>query len=661
MSHPLNQPLLPDVPGYSLTEELYMGECTAVYRALVNVDTQSRSVARSVARPVVIKVLRSPSPSPCELVRFRNQYIIAQTLTFPGIVKPLALESWNHSYALVMEDVGGIALRDYMKTHGCLPVSQVMTIALQLADILHYLSQHRVLHKDINPANILIHPDTYQIWLADFSLASRLPKESLELQSPRSLEGTLAYIAPEQTGRMNRGIDYRADFYGLGVTLFELLTGELPFQSDNPMVLIHSHIAKVPVLPCKVSSSPIPKVLSDIVLKLMAKNAEARYQSALGLKHDLQTCIDQWTETETIAEFELGQRDLCDRFLIPEKLYGREAEVQTLMAAFERVAQGASELMLISGFSGIGKTAVVNEIHKPITRQTGYFIKGKFDQFNRNIPFSAFVQAFRRLMGQLLSESDLALADWKAKILSALGGQGQVLIEVIPELSLIIGTQPEVSELSGIAAQNRFNRLFVKFIEIFATLEHPLVIFLDDLQWADLASLALLKLLITRAEMGYLLVLGAYRDNEVSTTHPLMLTRDELRQSSTTIHTLTLAPLKEEDIQQLVAESLHCSVQIAAPLAQLVYHKTQGNPFFATQFLHGLQADGWITFNAEAGYWQCDLGQIRSLALAVAVVEFIFRRLQQWPQTTQNALAIAACLGSQFNLDTLAIVCEQSP
>jgi len=648
---------LPSIPGYTLTAQLYAGSGIAVYRAISDRHGES----------VVIKILISPYPSFKKLVRFRNQYIIAKNLDIPGIVKPLALVAWDCHYALVMEDVEAIDLRHYVQAHGRLTVEKVLTIALQLADSLHHLGQHRVLHKDIKPTNILIHPNTHQIWLIDFSLASLLPKESQELQSPSALEGTLAYMAPEQTGRMNRGIDYRADFYSLGVTLYELLTGERPFQSDDPMELMHSHIAKMPVPPWEFTlhSSestliyPIPKSLSDIVLKLMAKNAEDRYQSALGLKHDLQRCLDLWTETGTVVEFELGQEDRCDRFLISDKLYGRETEVQTLLDAFERVSQGASELMLVAGFSGVGKTAVVNEVYRPITRQKGYFIKGKFDQFNGNIPFSAFVQAFRSLIRQLLSESDVALADWKLKILGAVGGQGQVLIEVIPELELIIGFQPAVSELSGIAAQNRFNLLFGKFIQVFTTPDHPLAIFLDDLQWADSASLNLLKLLITGAETGYLLVLGAYRDNEVSPVHPLILTLDELRQTLTKFYTLTLVSLKEDDIYQLVADSLHCSVEVATPLAQLVYEKTQGNPFFATQFLHSLQADGWITFNADVGYWQWDLSQIRSLALTDDVVEFMVRRLQQWPETTQNALAIAACLGNQFQLDTLGVVCEK--
>ncbi|MBE9028690.1 PAS domain-containing protein [filamentous cyanobacterium LEGE 11480] len=658
----LNHPPI-SIPGYTLTEKIYAKNHVEVYRGFADNDRAqseqpigSEAIEPEPVRPVVIKVLRSPYPSFNALVHFRNQYIIAKNLNIPGIIRPLALVPWNHSYALVMEDVGGIDLRKYGKAHDRLSVAQVLNIALQMADILHHLSQYRVLHKDINPANILIQPDTHQVWLMDFSLASLLPKEIQELQSPNSLEGTLAYIAPEQTGRMNRGIDYRADFYSLGVTLYELLAGELPFQSNDPMGLIHCHIAKTPVPTCALSAA-IPKPLSDIVLKLMAKNAEDRYQSALGLKYDLQQCLHQWETSGRIEGVELGQRDLCDRFIIPEKLYGREAEVKTLLDAFERVAQGRSELMLVAGFSGIGKTAVVNEVHKPITRQKGYFIKGKFDQLNRNIPFSAFVQAFRSLIGQLLGETDVILADWKTKILTAVGDSGQVLIEVIPELELVIGVQPAVPELSGAAAQNRFNLLFGKFVQVFAKPEHPLVIFLDDLQWVDSASLNLLKTLMTESQSGHLLILGAYRDNEVSPAHSLVLALEDLKTQGAWVRTLTLEQLKLSDATQLVSDTLLHDIHRTASLSELIYQETQGNPFFITQLLQGLYDDGQIYFDIEARYWHCDFTQ---LSLNEDVVTFMGTRLRKLPKQTQEVLKVASCVGNQFDLATLAVVCERA-
>ena len=635
---------LPQSSGYTIIEKIYDGSKTTVYRGLCEAH-----------RPVVIKVLKEDYPSFDELIQFQNQYTIAMNLDLPGVVRPYSLEPWDNSYALIMEDFGGVSLQAYAKIQS-LSLLEILTIALQVAEVLDGLCQHRVVHKDIKPANILIHPERKQIKLIDFSIASLLPKETQEIQNPNGLEGTLAYLAPEQTGRMNRGIDYRADYYALGVMLYELLAGELPFSARDPLELVHCHIAKQPK-PLQSLNAEIPHPVAAIVSKLMAKNAEDRYQSASGLKYDLERCLTEWKDTGTISEFEIGERDLCDRLLIPEKLYGREDEVQSLLDTFERVAKGSSELMLVAGFSGIGKTAVVNEVHKPITRQNGYFIKGKFDQLNRNIPLSAFVQALRNLAGQILAESDAAIAQWKTKIITAVGDIGQVIIEVIPELERVIGAQPPVPKLSGSAAQSRFNLLFGKFIHVFTTPEHPLVLFLDDLQWADSASLSLLKSLMEESEMGHLLILGAYRDNEVFPAHPLMLTLGALSESSQKISTLTLEPLSSASLNQLISDTLKCSLPLALPLTELIHQKTQGNPFFATQFLKGLHDDGQIIFDDEKGCWQCDLAAVQALALTDNVVDFMTERLCKLPEATQNVLKLAACLGNQFYLSTLATVC----
>ncbi|MEG4629624.1 AAA family ATPase [Microcoleus sp. AR_TQ3_B6] len=643
-----------NLSGYHITEKLYAGTRTLVYRGIRTRDQY----------PVVVKLLRNKYPTFNDLVQFRNQYTIAKNLDFPHLVKALTLEVYQNSYVLVMEDFGGVSLSTYLKTatnetqpSQVLPLAEFLPLAIQLTDIIHYLYQNRVIHKDIKPANILINPDTKQIQLIDFSIASLLPRETQEIQNPNILEGTLAYLSPEQTGRMNRGIDYRSDFYSLGVTFYELLTGKLPFISDDPMKLVHCHLAKHSI-PVHQINPEIPLSLSQIVSKLMAKNAEKRYQSALGLKHDLEICLVQLQKTAKIEFFELGKRDISDRFTIPEKLYGREKEVDRLLAAFERVSLGATEMMLVAGFSGIGKTAVVNEVHKPIVRQRGYFVKGKYDQFQRNIPFSAFVQAFRDLMGQLLSESDTQLQTWKTKILAAVGDNGQVLIDVIPELERIIGAQLPATELSGSAAQNRFNLLMQKFVQVFTSKEHPLVMFLDDLQWADSASLNLLQLLMM--DTGYLLVLGAYRDNEVSPVHPFILTVDEIVKTGATVNTITLQALSEPDMNLLVADTLNCESSLAQPLTTLVYQKTQGNPFFATQFLKALHDDRLIIFNWDIRHWQCDIALVKALAITDDVVEFMAGQLQKLPRETQDVLTLAACIGAQFDLNTLVIVSEKS-
>lgn len=635
------------VPGYSLVEQLYCGSKTEVYRAVREADQQS----------VVIKLLRREYPTFSELLQFRNQYAIAKNLNLPDIIRVYSLEAYRNSYALVMEDFGGISLQKYTQQQ-LLSLTEVLIIALQLTNILYHLYQQRVIHKDIKPANILIHPETKQVKLIDFSIASLLSRETQNTISPNILEGTLAYLSPEQTGRMNRGVDYRSDFYSLGVTLFELLTGQLPFISDDPMELVHCHIAKMPM--ALENREEIPQVISNIVMKLMAKNAEDRYQSALGLKYDLEKCLAEFKETGGVEYFEIGQRDVCDRFLIPEKLYGRETEVQQLLEAFDRVAQGNSEMMLVAGFSGIGKTAVVNEVHKPIVRQRGYFIKGKFDQLNRDIPFSAFVQSFRDLMGQLFTENEQQLQQWKTKILTALGENAQVIIEVIPELAIIIGEQPPATVLSGVAAQNRFNLLFNNFIQVFKTKEHPLVIFLDDLQWADLASLKLIQLLMSESPSEHLLLIGAYRDNEVSSVHPLILTLDDIKKLGTEVQTITLENLSHLKINQLVGDTLVCAEELAWSLSQLVYQKTQGNPFFTNQFLKALHQDKLIVFNLGEGCWQCDITQINQQALTDDVVEFMAVQLRKLPEYTQDILKLAACIGNQFDLETLAIISEQS-
>ena len=664
-----------NLPGYHLREKLYEGTRTLVYRGQRNNDGQA----------VVIKILRNEYPTFSELIQFRNQYTITKNLDVPGIVRPLVLEPYGHGYALVMADEGYVSLRHWLwgdETGGTgrwrdgemgrLGVRDFLGVAVQLAEIFHGLYQNRVIHKDIKPANILIHPETQQVKLIDFSIASLLPKETQEIQNPNVLEGTLAYISPEQTGRMNRGIDYRSDFYSLGVTFYQLLTGKLPFASDDAMELVHCHLATSPNPPISLSPHfPIPQVVSDMVMKLMTKNAEDRYQSALGLKYDLQKCLGQLEATGEIEAFELGERDICDRFIIPEKLYGREKEVRALLEAFNRVASPhlpispsphppisptkRSEMLLVTGHSGIGKTAVVNEVHKPITRQKGYFIKGKFDQFQRNIPLLAFLQAIRDLIKQLCSESDERLAYWKTQILEALGENGQVLIEMIPELEVLIGKQPPAPKLLGTAAQNRFNLLFQKFIAVFTT-EHPLVIFLDDLQWANSASLELIKLLME--DQGHLLLLGAYRDNEVSPDHPFMLMVEELKKVAT-INTITLEPLLFCNTNRLVADTLNSSIARAQPLTKLIVRKSKGNPFFTTQFLKALHEDGHIKFNFHKGCWDYNVVQINNCSLTKDVVELMAERLLKLPEATQNLLKWAACIGNKFNLKTLAVVCEQ--
>ncbi|MDY6806615.1 MAG: AAA family ATPase [Cyanobacteriota bacterium] len=637
-----------ELSNYQIGEKIYEGTRTVVYRGASTRDK----------KPVVIKAPKNEYPSFNELLQFSNQYAIALNLKLPNTVKPIALEPYRNGYALIMEDVGGVSLAEYIKTKP-LELNEYLAIAISMAQILEQLYQKRIVHKDIKPSNILINPENKQIFLIDFSIASLLPKERQEIENINTLEGTLAYISPEQTGRMNRGIDYRTDFYSLGVTLYELLAGQLPFPANDPMELVHSHIAREPIPPTQINPQ-IPPVLGDIALKLMAKIPENRYQSASGLGFDLEICRQQWETKGSIDRFPLAQKDISDRFSIPEKLYGREKEVKNLLATFDRVAKGSREAVLVAGFSGIGKTATVNEVRKPILLHRGYFIKGKFDQFGRNIPFSALVQAFSELMRQLLAEGSVPLRQWKAKILAAVGERGQAIIDVIPELELLIGKQPPLAELSPTAAENRFNLLFQKFIRVFSDASHPLVIFLDDLQWADSASLKLMQLLMNDAEVGHFLLIGAYRDNEVSPTHPLMLALEEMENLGATFARISLAPLDKASVNASIADTLFTSEERANPLTELVYQKTKGNPFYLTQFLKYLHQEGLIEFSLDNSCWQCDIARVKALSLSDDVVEFMADRLKKFPSATREIIELAACIGSQFDLETLAIVYEKS-
>lgn len=642
--------------GYEIVETLYDGSRTLVYRAIRHVDRKF----------VILKLLKNPYPDTIELVHFKNQYTLTKDINLPGVVRSYQLETYQNRFVIVTEDFGGISLRQYAAKFSAtrIDIDEFLSIAIKIAEILGDLYQHRIIHKDIKPDNLLIHPQTKQVKLIDFSIASLLPQERQTVTNPNVLEGTIAYLSPEQTGRMNRGIDYRTDFYSLGATFYELLAGQLPFQSDDAMELVYAHIAKQPI-PVDQINPAVPPVLAAIVTKLMAKNAEDRYQSARGLKHDLELCQQEWNRAGQISEFEIGQQDYCDRWVMPQKLYGRDREVEMLIAAYDRIAQGASEIMLVAGIAGMGKTAVIQEVQKPLIKdaatQRGYLIQGKFDQFQRNIPFFAFIQAFRDLIRQLLTENTAQLERWRLKLLRALGENAQVLIEVIPELKTILGEQCPASDLTGIAAQNRFNLLLQQFIQVFAQEHHPLVIFLDDLQWADLASLNLMQVLMEDSNKGYLLLIGTYREEEVSSADPLMLTLDKLQQNGTTINTIVLTPLEPHHLNQMIAETLNYTTEQATPLTELVYHKTKGNPFFSRQFLKLLYEEKLIQFDLNRGIWNYDLAQSQSLMLGDDVITFMASQLQKLPENTQAVLKLAACIGNSFDLDMLCAIAEQSP
>ncbi|MEG4445745.1 AAA family ATPase [Microcoleus sp. AT9_B5] len=638
------------LPGYTIAETLYEGDRTVVCRGIRERDRQS----------VILKIIKNEYPNIEEITCLRQEYSIPQKLDIPGIVKPYNLVSYQNSFALVLEDFGGRAINKLL-TFKNIKLQDFLILAISLAETIGQIHKVRIIHKDIKPSNIIINPETRKVKITDFSIAIALPKEQQSIVNPNLLEGTLAYMSPEQTGRMNRAIDYRTDFYSLGVTFYEILTNQLPFTTTDPMELVYCHIAKQPVPPKEVAE--IPQAVSDIVMKLLAKNAEDRYQSAAGLKFDLETCLQQLQTTGKIENFPIGQRDRGNQLLIPQKLYGRETEVQILLDAFGRVSLGATEMMLVSGYSGIGKTSIVNEVHKPIVAARGAFIAGKCDQFKRNIPYAALIQAFQELVRQLLTESSEQIAIWKENLLKALDNNGQVIIDVIPEVELIIGKQLEVPQLGSSESQNRFNRVFQQFSRVFCQPEHPLVIFLDDLQWADSASLKLIQLLVTDPDSKYLLTIGAYRDNEVSPVHPLIQTIEKIKENETVVNNITIQALALDSVNQLIADTLDASVNSdeIKVFSELLFNKTQGNPFFLTQLLKTLYSENLLVYQVDTDRWEWDIQQIQAIGIAdFNIVELVARNIRKLPETTQKSLKLAACIGNQFNLEVLSIVNEES-
>ncbi|MBD2113718.1 MULTISPECIES: adenylate/guanylate cyclase domain-containing protein [Cyanophyceae] len=646
--------------GYHPQALLYESANSRVYRA----------TAAANAQPVILKVLSPDYPTPAELARYRREYEILSSLSGAGIVRAYGLVPYEKTLVIILEDFGAIALRDVIHQES-LSLEQFLELAIAITAALAQIHAANIIHKDINPANIVLNRQTGQVKIIDFGIATRINQLSPNLKHPNVLEGTLAYLSPEQTGRMNRLLDYRTDFYSLGVTCFELLTQRLPFYAADPLELIHSHLAKQP--PDLTALNPaIPPLVSAIVLKLLSKNPEDRYQSALGLQADLEYCLAQWRQQGAIAMVPLGREDYVAWLSISPKLYGREDDLAALLAAFDRIATGNEatteasgaqsqrpEMITVTGYSGIGKTTLVREIYRPITERRGYFITGKFNQLQRTIPYSALAAAFSDLVKQLLTESPEALQQWQAKLRAALGASGQVIVEVIPAVELVIGPQQPVSALGPAETKNRFQRVFQTFVRALSDPAHPLVIFLDDLQWADAGSLQLIQLMLSDRDARSLLLIGAYRSNEVSSTHPLTMALKGLAAGGVPLTQILLHPLTVDHLSQLLADSLHSDADSTRPLAELIHHKTNGNPFFANEFLKTLAAENLLHFDLDQRLWVWDIAQIQAQAITDNVVELMTEKLRKLDPKTQGMLQLAACIGSGFGLNTLAVIAQQ--
>ena len=632
-------------PGYTVVEQIDGTSRCSRYRARIDGESQT----------VVIKVLHGAKTSPAEVARLRHEHTLIRGLEIDGIIRPLEVIEQDGCIALVMEDFDGIPLGRIIGDG--LEIDGFLALASGLAEILRELHQRDVTHRNIKPGNILINRGKKTIGLTDFGIASEITHLHEEIYNPWVIQDVLSYISPEQTGRMNCPVDYRSDLYSLGVTFYEMLTGRVPFMSKDPMEIIHAHIARAPIPP-HTENPAVPPVVSGIVMKLLAKAPQERYQNSAGLLADLKECRRRLNSFGAIEPFSLASQDISIRFIIPQLLVGRETELTRLRSSFDRISRGRAEVLLVSGEPGIGKSALIQELHKPIVARRGYFLAGKYEELRRHLPYSGIIQAFQSLARHILSESEERTREWKRKITAALGDNSRIITDAIPEMGTVIGEGPPIPELGAEGIRNRFNLVFKNFVRALCGQSHPLVLFLDDLQWADAASLNLIQTIACDPDLRHLLIIGAYRDNEVPAHHPLMLAVDSIRASGTPVSSMSLGPLDPGDVCKLIATFLRNPEPVCQPLANLIHDKTKGNPFFVTQFIKTLYAERHIVLSPREG-WAWDIQKIRSLEVTDNVVEFLANKLGGLEPEIRRIIKICACIGSRFDADTLTEIAAE--
>lgn len=605
-----------------------------------------------------MKILNVEYPTPSDIRQFYNEYEILKDLELNGVRKIIEKKKVDNRHSILFNWFDGEPINVVFKNKQD-DFLDFLYITNEVVRVVSTIHAKDIIHKDISAANILIDLQNREVCLIDFGIANVYSTKIHDSGNPELLEGSLYYMSPEQTGRMNRKIDHRSDLYSLGIVFYELLTGRVPFDSDDPLEIVHGHIAKEPT-PVHVINPNVPITISEIISKLLKKNAEERYQSASGLLKDLQFCLEEFAENGAIPSFFLGANDSSGRLELPQKLYGRETEINKVIGAFESCSNGNKMLLLISGTSGTGKSAVVHEVYKRLIEHSGYFVEGKFDQYLRGVPYFAFIQAFESLVRIYLTEGEEKLAHLRSLIIEAVGNEGKVLTDIIPDLELIIGTQPPVPELRGSESQNRFNYIVRKFIASITTKDHPLVIFIDDLQWADSSSLSLLMLLMTDPDGSHLLCIGAYRNNEVDSSHPFSIKVNEIRKGNCHINELHLANLDEQNVTHLFEDSISRKDDKVKELAHLAFEKTKGNAFFVTQFLKSIVDEGLLQYSTEKNIWDWDIERIRLKNITENVVDMLSGQIQNFSPECQFVLKVASCIGATFHIEILAIACDKN-
>lgn len=631
------------IPGYKIIENIEETRDYIVFRCKKENENEI----------LLIKLIKAENPTVTEIARFKQEYEKIKNGDFRGIINVQDIIDKNEIIAVVIDDFNGITLKEALNK-GKFEIKRFLQIAVQLSETLGYLHGSDITHKNIKPGSVLIKKDFSEARLMDFGVSTILTRSFEDVYNSEVIADTFYYISPEQTGRMNRTVDYRTDLYSLGVVFYEMLTGAPPFISNDPMEIFHSHIAKSPMAPSSLDPG-IPGVISDIVLKLMSKAGEERYQNSFGLMSDLQNCLDQLNRIGKIERFKIGERDVPIKYIEPQDLYGREREIQILLDSFGRAAAGKREAVFISGPPGIGKTVLINETHRAIVEKRGYFISGKYDQLTRDVPYLGILEAFERLARQILAESEDRIEMWRGKLLDALGPNGRIITDIIPDFKLIIGEQPELPDVGPEELRNRFNLFFERFVSVFSGKEHPVVMFLDDLQWADLASLELLKNIILNQSIGHLLIIGTFRDNEVDESHPLFSAIETIEASNVLLRKLRLPPLTVIAIKKIILNSLRCTGNEGEVLSEIILKKTGGNPFFINQFLRTLYHEKLLELDPVKG-WHWEINKIKNVRSSDNVVEFMIRKIGILNMEELFVLKVAACIGNKFDLELIASI-----
>lgn len=606
-------------------------------------------------KPVVLKALKQERPSTESIALLYHEYEMGKDLDCAELIHTYDLLDKQNQYAVVQEYFGGISLWEYLQSNPIKNLSHFFQLAIPMVHCLEKLHRYNIIHKDIKPSNFLIDPESLSIKLSDFNFSSKLLHEFQDVVPPNKLEGTLAYMAPEQTGRMNMNIDYRSDFYALGISFFEMLTGHVPFSYQDPLELLHAHLAN-PIPDPTNSRTNIPHILIKIIQKLASKNPKDRYQSSVGLQFDLERAQKEFEINTKIKDFDLGQKDIYDRLNLSQKLYGREKEAKSLLNAYEHVSEGAVEALMICGHSGIGKTMLINEVHRPMIKDKAYFISGKFDQLQRNTPYTAITQAFNQLIRTFLAEPEAKFEKIKQDIIEALGDVAQVMINLVPDLERIIGKQPPLEKLTPQETQNRMKYFFGRFMKAVANQDHPLVVFIDDLQWADSASILLLEYILTNEELSHVFLIGAYRDNEVDEHHPLSIFIGEMRTKDKQMKSLPLSPLSVEDFEELFCDSFNRRDSEVRPFAELIHKRTEGNPLFCKQLINRIYNEKLLFFDYDLHRLDWQLEPIKNLKISENVVELMLHKLDELPRETQTLLKYASCVGNRFSIENLMLI-----